>query len=70
MKSAKQGAETPLHLATSEDVEGVSGRYFVNCREKQPAAHAVDPPTAARLWEISEALTGFRYDFSGLPATP
>ena len=70
MKSADQGAETPLHLATSADVEGVSGRYFVDCREKQPAAHAVDPSTAARLWEISETLTGLRYDFSGLPATP
>ena len=69
-KSARQGAATPIHLAASPDVEGVSGRYFVDCRERQPAAHAADPRAAARLWEASEALVGFRYDFSGLPASP
>ena len=70
MKSPEQGAATSIYLAESPDVEGVSGRYYANCREKQPAAHAVDRPTAERLWEISEALVGFRYDFSGLPASP
>ena len=70
MKSPEQGAATSIHLAASPDIEGVSGRYFANCREKQPAAHATDGPTAARLWEISEALVGFRYDFSGRPASP
>lgn len=69
-KSAQRGAETPIHLAASPEVEGVSGRYFVDCREKQPTAHAADPATAARLWEVSEELVGYRYDFSGLPATP
>ena len=70
MKSPEQGAATSIHLAASPDIEGVSGRYFANCREKQPAAHATDGPTAARLWEISEALVEFRYDFSGRPASP
>ena len=69
-KSAQRGAETPIYLAASPDVGGVSGRYFVDCREKQPAAQAVDPATAARLWEVCEELVGYRYDFSGLPATP
>ena len=70
MKSPEQGAATSIYLAESLDVEGVSGSYFANCREKQPAAHAVDGPTAGRLWEVSETLVGFRYDFSGLPASP
>ena len=70
MKSPERGAATSIHLATSPEVEGVSGRYFADCREKQPAAHAVDPQTAGQLWEVSEELVGFRYDFSGLPATP
>ena len=70
MKSPEQGAATSIYLAESPDVEGVSGSYFANCREKQPAAHAVDGPTAGRLWEVSETLVGFRYDFSGLPASP
>ena len=66
MKPTGQGAATPIHLAASPDVEGVSGRYFSDCREKQPAEHAVDPAAAARLWEVSEELVGFRYDFSEL----
>ena len=67
MKSPAQGAATSLYLAESPDVGGVSGRYFADCREKQPAAYAVDPVAAGRLWEISEELAGFRYDFSGRP---
>ena len=70
MKSPEQGAATSIYLAESPDVEGVSGSYFANCREKQAAAHAVDGPTAGRLWEVSEALVGFRYDFSGRPVSP
>lgn len=70
IRSARQGAATSIYLAASQDVEGVSGRYFVDRREKQPVAHAVDPRTAGRLWEVSEELVGFRYDFSGLPPSP
>jgi NAD(P)-dependent dehydrogenase (short-subunit alcohol dehydrogenase family) len=61
MKTPTKGAETSIFLATSPDVEGLSGRYFVNCREKRPAPHATDPSTARRLWEISEGLVGLRY---------
>ncbi len=61
MKPPEQGAETSIHLAASPAVEGVSGRYFADCRERQPAPYATDPATAARLWELSEGLTGFRY---------
>jgi NAD(P)-dependent dehydrogenase (short-subunit alcohol dehydrogenase family) len=61
MKTPEKGAKTSIYLATSAEVEGVSGRYFVNCREKKPAPHATDPSTARRLWEISEELVGLRY---------
>jgi NAD(P)-dependent dehydrogenase (short-subunit alcohol dehydrogenase family) len=61
MKSPEQGAQTSIWLASSPDVEGVCGRYYANCKEKQPAAWAKDPHIARRLWEISEELTGLRY---------
>jgi hypothetical protein len=61
MKSPEQGAETSLHLATAPELEGVSGRYFADKREKQPQPHASDDALAERLWEISEGLTGIRY---------
>ena len=61
MNSPEQGAATSIHLASSAALEGVSGRYFADQKEKQPAAHATDDVTARRLWEISEGLTSFRY---------
>ena len=61
MKSPEQGAATSIYLASDAALEGVSGRYFANQKEKQPAAHATDDAAAKRLWEISESLTGFQY---------
>ena len=61
MKSPERGAESSIYLATAQDVKGVSGRYFDNCREKEPASHATDPVTAQRLWQLSEELVGFHY---------
>ena len=61
MKSPERGAETSLHVATAPELEGVSGRYFADRREKQPQPHAADPALARRLWDVSEELTGLRY---------
>jgi NAD(P)-dependent dehydrogenase (short-subunit alcohol dehydrogenase family) len=57
-RSPERGAETVLHLALSPEVEGVSGKYFYNCRPRQPARAAEDDAAAARLWELSSKLTG------------
>ncbi len=55
-KSPEAGARTSVFLASSPDVSGVTGRYFANCREKQPSAAAHDDEYARRLWNASEAL--------------
>ena len=55
------GARTSVHVATSADVEGVSGRYFDKSREAASSLASRDEETAQRLWELSEALTGHRY---------
>ncbi len=54
----QRGAETPVYLASSPDLDGVSGKYFSQCRERQPDAPAQDDRTAARLWSESEQLLG------------
>ena len=54
--SSVKGAETAIHLASSPEVEGISGGYFADCRQKAPAPQALDDATAERLWEISEEL--------------
>ena len=51
------GARTPVYLASSPEVAGVTGGYFVNCRPAAPSALAKDTQAAARLWTLSENLT-------------
>ncbi|MBV8461867.1 MAG: SDR family oxidoreductase [Acidimicrobiales bacterium] len=56
--SPAKGARTSVYLASSPDVAGVSGEYFVDCKPKQPRAWAQDPDAARRLWQVSEELVG------------
>jgi len=32
LQSPEQGAQTTVHLAVSESLEGVSGKYFLDCK--------------------------------------
>jgi retinol dehydrogenase-12 len=52
------GARTSVYLASSPQVAGVTGGYFVNCRPAEPSALAKDTQAAARLWALSEELAG------------
>ena len=54
--SLEQGASTSVFLASSEEVENVSGKYFVNSREQKSSAISYDQKIQDRLWEISETL--------------
>jgi len=55
--SPAQGADTIVYLASSPEVEGVSGEYFAKRRVKAPSPAARDAAAAAKLWEMSEALS-------------
>ena len=52
------GARTSVYLASSPEVAGVTGGYFVNCKPAEPGALAKDTQAAARLWALSEDLVG------------
>ncbi len=56
--SPAKGARTSVFLASSPEVAGVSGQYFVKCRPTQPRRWARDTEAARRLWQVSEQLTG------------
>ena len=60
--SATQGAKTSVYLATSADLDGLSGGYYVKCRAAPLAAapEALDDATAEQLWSVSEELVGLR----------
>ena len=57
MKTPAQGASTPVYLASSPQVEGITGRYFVNRKPKTSSKASYDTAAAARLWQISADLT-------------
>ena len=52
----EQGAEGQVRLATSPEVEGVTGRYFERTSEAEPTAEGSDDAAAKRLWEVTERL--------------
>ena len=56
--SPQEGARTSLYLATSPEVEGVSGKYFVNRRPAQSSKESHDRAVAKRLWQVSADLVG------------
>src|SRR6266704_3121754 len=56
-KGPARGAETPIYLAISSDVEGVTGKYFANKRERTPSLAAQNPDAARRLFDVSMELT-------------
>ena len=58
MRTPEQGADTVIWLASSPEVEGVSGRYYADRKVIEPKKIANDPAARRRLWEESERLTG------------
>ncbi len=52
----RSGADTPIYLASSPEVEGVHGKYFDRRREKMSSPPSYDEDAQERLWEVSEKL--------------
>jgi NAD(P)-dependent dehydrogenase (short-subunit alcohol dehydrogenase family) len=52
------GIEAELHLATSPDLEGVSGQYFDRTRPARANAQAYDAEARRTLWRVSQQLSG------------
>ena len=55
--SAEQGADTLVYLASSPEVEGISGRFFVNRRDVASSRLSYDTDLASGLWDLSQRLT-------------
>ena len=53
-----EGAKTSTYLATSPEVEGVSGKYFANQEPVRSSDASYDKEAASRLWNVSLELTG------------
>lgn len=54
----EQGAQTQIYLASSPEVEGISGQYFARKKPVNSAKISYDTAVAQRLWQLSAELTG------------
>ncbi|HSJ35841.1 MAG TPA: short-chain dehydrogenase, partial [Acidimicrobiia bacterium] len=64
MRSPKKGADTAVYLASSPDVEGVTGTYFANRKPKKSAQPSHDTALSTRLWKVSADLVGIPSDMA------
>ena len=58
--SPEKGAATSIYLASSPEVEGVTGKYFMDCRETPSSPASYDEEAQRKLWEISEDFCGLK----------
>ena len=52
--NVKKGAKNSIHLACSDDVKDISGKFFSNCEVKKGSGKAKNETHNQKLWEISE----------------
>jgi len=58
--SVDEGAETSVYLASSPEVEGVSGEYFYQKQCVPSSQYSYDEAAARRLWQVSAEMTGLK----------
>lgn len=51
--SARKGAATSVYLATSEEVNGITGKYFAKCRVEEPKNTDINAENQKLLWDLS-----------------
>jgi len=56
--SPEAGAKTSIYLASSPDIAGISGRYFVKEKPVESSPQSRDSAAGGRLWKLSEEMTG------------
>lgn len=59
--SSEKGAETSVYLATSPEVEDVTGKYFDNKKAVSSLKISSDEDLQKRLWEKSEKIVGQKF---------
>jgi NAD(P)-dependent dehydrogenase (short-subunit alcohol dehydrogenase family) len=57
MISPERAARAAIYLATSPELEGVTGKFFSRGKEERSSTQSYDEASAERLWKVSEELT-------------
>ena len=56
--SVEEGARTSVYLASSSEVDGVTGKYFAQCKPRASSPASYDGAAQKRLWRVSAEMTG------------
>lgn len=62
LRSVEQGADTAVYLATSAEVEGISGRYFVDRRPVPSSPASYDRDLQRGLWAETARITRLKVE--------
>lgn len=57
----EKGASSHIYLASSAEVDGISGNYFHRCKSKKSSAISYDKNVQDLLWKESERKSGFQF---------
>ena len=52
-RKPEEGARTSIYLAASPEVQGVTGKYFADCKPVSSSLESYDTTAATRLWHAS-----------------
>jgi len=57
-KKPEKGAETSIYLASSPEVEGITGKYYVKKQQQTSSEESYDVTLAKKLWDITIEMVG------------
>lgn len=60
LQSSKEGAQTAIHLAVSDEVKDTTGQYFLDCRAFPKPGKAHDAELCRYVWEESEKIVNLK----------
>ena len=63
-RTPEKGAETLVYLASSPDVAGISGKYWIDRKQVASSEISYNREQQTRLWEFSARITGSDVDNS------
>ena len=55
--SAEEGAKTSIFLASSPEVENITGKYWIKCKQVKSSKYSYNTSIQKRLWDVSKDLT-------------
>lgn len=59
--TVEKGASSHIYLAGSDEVKGITGKYFHNCKAKKSSAASYDKNLQVLLWKESERVSGYSF---------